>query len=185
MKIQLKLFELKSIKIFIVLGVLLAFASTLLLAQNRKELNNKGKTIPINIDIVKVDSKFYTLIDSLLYHERKCSYYSDTLTYGIWIERNIANNGDSVIVISINVNSEKQFFINDYEEETPFGYCTYKRHTFFFFGRNDLLFFTTNKKKVLEIPEYFPEEDDRWTWYLFLYYRDKFILYEKISNLCR
>jgi len=51
----------KSIKIFIVLGVLFAFASTLAFAQNGKELNNKGKTIPINIDIVKVDSKFYTL----------------------------------------------------------------------------------------------------------------------------
>ncbi len=101
----------KSIKIFIVLGVLFTFASTLAFAQNGKELNNKGKTIPINIDIVKVDSKFYTLIDSLLYYERKCSYYSDTLTYGIWIERNIANNGDSVIVISINVNSEKHFLL--------------------------------------------------------------------------
>lgn len=175
----------KSIKKFIVLGILFAFASTLVLAQNRKELNYKGKTIPINIDIVKVDSKFYTLIDSLLYYERKCSYYSDTLTYGIWLERNIANNGDSVIIIYIIGNSEKQFFINEFQEEAPYGYCTYKRHTFFFFGRNDLLFFTTNKKKFLEIPEYSPEEDDRWTWYFFLYYRDKFILYEKISNLCK
>lgn len=176
----------KSIKKFILFGVLFAFASTLVFAQKGNGLKNERKTNPINIDIVKVDSKFNTLIDSLLCYERKCSYYSDTLTYGLWISRSFTNNKDSVIVIGVIEHSEKQFFINEFKEETPFGYCTYKKHTFFFFGRNDLLFFTTNKKKFLEITEYSPEEDDRWASYIFLYYNDEFILYKKENDwLCK
>ena len=134
-----------------------------------QNISRDHNTKSINIRIVEPDSNLCSLVDSLLYYEQKCSYYSDTLTYGVWINKSPVNNGDSIVTLYILGSYGKEFFINDYARDTPFGYCTYKRHSFFFFGRNDLVFVAGNKKRLLEIPEYYAEEDDRWASYLFIY----------------
>ncbi len=153
-------------------------------SQNKNNINNVK---PVSIDIVEVDAKFYSLLDSLLKNDCKCSYYSDTLYYGIWIDKTISDKGDHVIVISIVGNTQKEFFFKDRHRESLFGYFLYKRHNFFLFGSNILeSIIVTNKKKIFQYSDYYPDEDDRWTIYRFLYYNKKYMLYEKENDwLCK
>jgi hypothetical protein len=110
------------------------------------------------------------------------------LSYGIWINKFHTNNGDSAIVISISGNSEKDFFIKGSHQHLLFGYFSYKKHSFFLFGRNILesVTVTEKKKTIKSCGDYYPVDDDRWAIYRFLYYDEKFVLYKKENDwLCR
>jgi len=154
-------------------------------SQNKNNINNVKS---VSIDIVKVDAKFYSLLDSLLKYDCRCSYYSDTLYYGIWIDKTITDKGNPVIIISIIGNTQKESFLDDdRHRQSLFGYFLYKRHNFFLFGSNILeSIIVTNKKKIFQYSDYYPDEDDRWTIYRFLYYNKKYMLYEKENDwLCK
>jgi len=155
-------------------------------SQNKDdERKMKFKNLEINVINVS-NAEFYELLDTLLYYEHKCSYYSDTLSYGVWIERAPTNKGDSVVVIVFIGNSDKDFIIKNRGEKL-LGYVSYEGHDFFIKGQAILdSIIVTNKKNSFKCRENLsPDEDDRWTIYRFLYFKKRFILFEKENDwLC-
>ena len=137
----------------------------------------KYKKVDVNI-INAIDSAFYRVLDEILQYESRHSYYSNTLSYGIWIHKVPIEQEDSVIVLSISVYSEKEIFIDN---EHLLGSLSYKGHDFFIRGRDILpAIIVTDNKKSFICREYYPVlDDDRWAGYTFFYYENNFILYAK------
>ena len=142
----------------------------------------KYKNVEVNI-IKVIDGTFYKFLDELLLLESCCSYYSNTLPYGITIIKATTVQGDSVIALRIEGYSDKDIFIHD--NKHLFGYIFYKGHDFFIEGRNILpaIVVTDNKKKFIYKEDYYTAyEDDSWAMYFFAHYDNKYLLYHKANT---
>ena len=113
-----------------------AFINLLLYSQSKSSSENcKFKEIKVN-QVLITDSNFIDLLDTLLLLERKCIYFTDSVPYGVWIDKLQADNGDSVVVVVFIGNSDKEVIVKSGAD--LIGYLSYKGHDFFIKGRNVL-----------------------------------------------
>ncbi len=141
----------------------------------------KANTRDVDVSVVRIsDKSFYEMLETLLEHERNCSYYTDSLPYGIYVGYVPTNRKDSVVVASISGYSDKEIFLN----QDLLGCLSYKGHDFFIRG-DDLInsMVITNQKKTFKYWENYPiAEDDSWAIYDFAYYNDEYHLYNKSNT---
>ena len=150
---------------------------------NSYSQNKEPRYKDADVNIIQVvDPSFYRLLDEILLCESRCSYYTDSLPYGITIIKSLTIEGDSVIVLGIAGYSEKGIFIENNRHLT--GCFFYKGHDFFIDRRNILpaIVLTDNKKTIKYNENYYVTEDDSWTIYNYIYYDNKFTFYQKVDG---
>ncbi|NCT18964.1 MAG: hypothetical protein GW771_12110 [Flavobacteriia bacterium] len=127
-------------------------------------------------------------LDSIINQEKKCSYYTCDLIFGITINK---NEEDTYLVIDSLLDKNIAFGLN------PYGYFYYKKHLFLVDGdvSSQLLDRTEKKRnfKYLEYdPTYIPKNgekkkifvftDDSFSQWEFLYKNQKLLLKKKTSS---
>lgn len=135
----------------------------------------------VEINTIKIsDSSFYKLLDVLLQHERKCSYYTDSLPYGIWVGKAPTDGKDSVVVVRISGHEEKGLFLSN----KLLGFLPYKGHNFFIRGDNLIssLVITEKKKTFQYHKNLHVDDDDSWAIYYFAYYDNQYMLYDRANT---
>ncbi len=135
------------------------------------------KTKPLN-ELVIIDTNLYIILDSVIFFEKKCDYYNDSLLFTIDInKRNFCN-----LQISSynNIDNAFDFF------KPILGYFYYKNHLFIVYDTDiKTLFEITHKIKKFEyreIPDtYILIVDCSHTYWYYWYIENKFIFRDRSS----
>ena len=172
----------KKIKaLFLVFIMLISFS---VVSQVRKNVPKANIYKDIDLNIIRItDRSVYDLLDTLLKYERRCSYYTDSLPYGIYVGKAATDGKDSVTAIKVEGFEHKGIFL---WRKQP-GYFSYKGHDFFVTGEKFIGSIIMGEKRRIKYWENFTVgDDDSWAMYFFAYYGNEYILYDKANTYrCR
>ena len=122
------------------------------------------------------------ILDSIILHEKKCSYYNKDLLFSIRISVKQAFS------FELKIEADEKKMIKLPEE---FGFIIHGGHLFFLLGKEEevkcVFFSPTIKTKLIEY-KFDPEEwtffDDSYSMWIYEYINNKFIFVDK-STLCK
>lgn len=133
------------------------------------------------------DESFLSILDSVILHEKYCSYYNFELLFSITIKKT-----GNKFFISIESQTDRNILL----DLTPYGYCCYQNHLFLIYGHQCEYIFSTFGKQVFNyhrtsfrskkenkiILDIF--NDDSFSQWHYWYVKFRFIL-EKKSTFCK
>lgn len=150
----------------------------------------KEKEIELLHLIIK-DQSLLSILDSVILHEKECSYYDCELLFSITIKK-VKNN----LFVSIESQTDRNILLG----LTPYGYYYHQNHLFLVNGDQcEDIFSTCGKKKVFSYLDYhhtgfqskkeektiiYSFNNDSFSQWHYWYVKSKFVLEEK-STSCK
>jgi len=148
-----------------------------------QKIENADSLVVIKV----INRELYDILDHIIDHEKKCTYYSPDIMFDIYI----FNSEDKKVGIQISTIGKVRYKLG-YEK----GIFKYKGHTFFVSGIIDNTIFSLTKKKIRYIYEEmkikyssdgdiihdFGEDDSLSYWNY--YYLDNSFLLDSVSTYC-